>query len=116
MSRISPGTLLLAMVAIAAGLLGAYIVKQNLERQEVVEVAPEAPEVQTLVVPLSSTSLTAGREISLGDIAIYRLTRDQMVEQGIEGPFMNNTQQIIGRVLRADLPAGKVFDTNVFYP
>ncbi len=116
MSRISPGTLLLAMVAIAAGLLGAYIVKQNLERQEVVEVAPEAPEVQTLVVPVSSTSLTAGREISLGDIAIYRLTRAQMVEQGIEGPFMNNTQQIIGRVLRADLPAGKVFDTDVFYP
>ncbi len=116
MSRISPGTLLLAMVAIAAGLLGAYIVKQNHERQEVVEVAPEAPEVQTLVVPVSSTSLTAGREISLGDIAIYRLTRAQMVEQGIEGPFMNNTQQIIGRVLRADLPAGKVFDTNVFYP
>ena len=34
MSRISPGTLLLAMVAIAAGLLGAYIVKQNLEKQE----------------------------------------------------------------------------------
>ena len=117
MSRISPGTLLLAMVAIAAGLLGAYIVKQNLEKQEeVVEVAPEVPEVQTLVVPMSSTSLTAGREISLGDIAIYRLTRDQMVEQGIEGPFMNNTEQIIGRVLRADLPAGKVFDTNVFYP
>ncbi len=117
MSRISPGTLLLAVVAIAAGLLGAYIVKQNLEKQkEVAEVVAEVPQVETLVVPVASTSLKAGREITLGDIALYRLSREQLAEQGIKGPFMNNTEQIIGRVLRGDLPAGQVFDTNAFYP
>ena len=60
MSRISPGTLLLAVVAIAAGLLGAYIVKQNLEKQEeVAEVEQEAPQPQMMVVPMSSTALKA---------------------------------------------------------
>lgn len=117
MSRISPGTLLLAVVAIAAGLLGAYIVKQNLEKQEeVAEVEQEAPQPRMVVVPMSSTALKAGREITLGDIAIYRLSPEQFKEQGIEGPFMNNTEQIIGRVLRGDLPAGQVFGTNDFYP
>jgi pilus assembly protein CpaB len=117
MSRMSPGTLLLAVVAIAAGLLGAYIVKQNLEKQDqVAEVVAEEPKAETTVVPVSSTSLKAGREITLGDIALYRLSRSELAERGIKGPFMNNTEQIIGRVLRGDLPAGQVFDTNAFYP
>lgn len=114
MSRISPGTFLLAIVAVAAGLLGAYIVKQNLEQKPVAEAEP--PATESMVVPLSSTSLKAGREITMGDIAIYRLTSEQIKAQGIDGPFMSNAQQIIGRVLKEDLTEGQPFDTSLFYP
>lgn len=115
MSSISPGTILLGIVAVLFGLLGAYMVQQNLKtpeppQEEVAEVAP-----RTVSVPMASTDLKAGRQITLGDIGIYRMTAEQMKAKGIDGPFMNNTQQIIGRVLKEDLKRGSVFETGMFY-
>ena len=113
MSRISPGTVLLAIVAVMFGLLGAYGVHQYLKKEKPqAEVA--APEAVT--VPLASTDLKAGREVTVGDVAIMKLTPQQMKKQGISKAFMSNTSQIIGRVLREDVKRRATFDTSLFYP
>lgn len=112
MSKLSPGTLLLGIMAVLFGLLGAYVVRLQMKP---LAVAAEQ-EAQTVVVPRASTDLKAGRKLTLGDIAVYRLTPQQMQQAGIQGPFMNNTQQIIGRILREDVARGDTFDTSLFYP
>lgn len=112
MSKLSPGTLLLGIMAVLFGLLGAYVVRLQMKP---LAVAAEQ-EAQTVVVPRASTDLKAGRKLTLGDIAVYRLTPQQMQQAGIQGPFMNNTQQIIGRILRQDVAQGETFNTALFYP
>lgn len=112
MSKLSPGTLLLGIMAVLFGLLGAYVVKQQMQQP----VAAAPPEIQTVVVPRASTDLKAGRKVSLGDIAVYRMTPEQMRDAGIRGTFMGNTEQIIGRILRVDLARGDTFDTTQLYP
>ncbi|MFT5528310.1 MAG: pilus assembly protein CpaB [Pirellulaceae bacterium] len=116
MARFSAGTLLLGIVAVMFGLLGAYIVRREMHKPKVVtETAPvEAP--QTYVVPMASTDLEEGRQITLSDIAIYRMSGDELKKNGINGAFMNRTDQIIGRVLRDPLSKGTSFDTDLFYP
>lgn len=116
MSNISPGTILLGIVAILFGLLGAYIVRQKLDRPEPSAVVVESVEESRVSVPMASTELRAGRKIALSDIGIYRLTKEQMVERGITRSFMNNTQQIIGRILKDDVVQGSPFETSLFYP
>jgi pilus assembly protein CpaB len=93
------------------GLLAAFIVRD----QFAADVA-SAPAPETFVVPVASVDLTAGRQISLGDIAVLRLTNVQMRERGLTDSYMRNTQQIMGRILQQDLPRGSTFDTGMFYP
>jgi Flp pilus assembly protein CpaB len=112
MSRISPGTILLLFIAVLAGLLGAYVIRQRLQPKPVA--ANASPD--SVTVPMAGADLTAGREITMGDIVLARLTRQQMRERGVEGPFMTNTRQIMGRILKADLPRGSTFDPSLFYP
>lgn len=113
MSRISPGTLLLGVASIAFGLLAAYVVRQNMRQAQP---TAEQPEVKITVVPMSGSDLKAGRKITLGDVALQRLTPEQMKRKGVAGVFMSNPQQIIGRVLRQDLSQGSAFDSTMFYP
>ena len=112
MSKLSPGTLLLGIMAVLFGLLGAYVVRLQMRPTAVAA----QQEVQTVVVPRASTDLKAGRKLTLSDIAVYRMTPQEMQQAGIQGTFMNNTQQIIGRILREDVARGDTFDTLQFYP
>lgn len=112
MSKLSPGTLLLGIMAVLFGLLGAYVVRMQMQRP----VVAAQPQVQTVVVPRASTDLKAGRKITLGDIAIYRMTAEKMREAGIRGSFMSNAEQIIGRILREDIVKGGTFDSSRLYP
>jgi len=112
MSRIGPATVLLGFVAVLCGLLGAYAVRQAL-RPRVEQAA--APTEDRVVVPLASTDLKPGRKITLGDIVIQRVPRGDLKRRGISGAFMNNTRQIIGRVLNTSVPRGSTFDTEMFY-
>lgn len=111
--RVSPGTLLLGVVAVMFGLLGAYIVQKNMQQPQPVA-ANNAP--QTYTVPRASMDLTAGREITMGDIIIHKMTAQQMRDQGLPPSYMPRPSDIIGRTLRVDLPKGASFDTHVFYP
>jgi len=112
MSRISPGTLLLGFVAVLCGLLGAYVVRQSLRPAPPVA----EPAVEQVTVPMASIDLPAGRQVTLGDITLIRMTREEMKKKDVRQPFMSRTQHIIGRVLRTDLERGSTFDTTMFYP
>jgi Flp pilus assembly protein CpaB len=101
-------------VAVLCGLLGAYVVRQSLKPVPVVEQDPDRPE--RVAVPMASMDLPAGRQVVLGDITVVRMTREEVKKRGVRQPFMNNTQHIIGRVLRTDLERGATFDTTMFYP
>lgn len=116
MARFSAGTLLLGIIAVMFGLLSAYIVRKELHKPQPVVQAETAPAPQSFVVPRASTDLEEGRQLTLGDISIYRMTVDHLREEGIANAFMNSTEQIIGRVLRAKLAKGETFDTDLFYP
>jgi len=113
--RISPATLLLAIFAVLFGLLGAYAVQQQYAKQPAVEPVAAAPQ-PPVIVPMASTDLKAGRRITLGDVALVSVTRDQMRAQGISESYMSSPQQIIGRVLRDDLEKGKTFSATALYP
>lgn len=110
MSKISPGTILLAFLAVLCGLLGVFIALRP-EPPRPQQAAPQA-----ITVPVASSELTPGRRLTLGDIAILKLTPEQMKTRGIEGGFMGNAQQIIGRVLKAPLAPGKPFQPDALYP
>jgi len=111
--RVSPGTLLLGVVAVMFGLLGAYIVQKNMQKPQPVA---QADELQTYTVPRASMDLAAGRELTMGDMVIHRLTAKQIQEQGLPRQFMGRTSDIIGRTLRVDVPRGSSFDSHLFYP
>ncbi len=112
--RVSPGTMLLGVVAVMFGLLGAYIVQKNMQQQPQQVAADNVP--QTYTVPRASMDLTAGREITMGDIVIHKMSAAQMREQGLPASFMPRPSDIIGRTLRVDIPKGSSFDSHLFYP
>ena len=115
--RVSPGTLLLGVVAVMFGLLGAYIVQKNMQQPQVAQSpAAQADQPTTYVVPRASMDLKAGREITMGDIVIHKMTAAQIKKEGLPSTFMSRTSDIIGRTIRADLPRGASFDSFVFYP
>ncbi len=117
MSRISPGTLLVGVIAIVAGLVGAYLARENMKPDPVpVPVAEVVPPVLESLVPITSLDLKSGRKIAFADIEIQRLTREQMIDRGINKAYMQDSSQIIGRVLRKDLTVGTTFSPQDFYP
>jgi Flp pilus assembly protein CpaB len=118
MSRISPGTIIVGVFAVLFGLVGAYAVRQHLAKPEVVvEETPEpAPPPPLLVVPMASTDIEAGRPLTMGDIAVLRLSKEQVAEMKLPGNYMTVPTQIIGRVLREPVKQGDVFLTTQLYP
>ncbi|MFO0819850.1 MAG: Flp pilus assembly protein CpaB [Pirellulales bacterium] len=115
MSRLSAGTILAGIMAVLFGLLGAYVVRKQLLNPPVAAKKEEKP-AELVTVPVAAANIPAGRKITLGDIAIMRLKPDQLKAKGFDKPFMNRTNQIIGRVLKDDLKGGGSFAPDAFYP
>jgi pilus assembly protein CpaB len=111
MSRLSPGTVIVAIFAVLFGLVGAYAVRKSMQTPE-----KETPEPRTSIVPVASIDLEPGRRLTLGDVALLRLTDEQIIEKGYPEGYMTNPQQIIGRTLRDPSKQGEVFLTQQFYP
>lgn len=112
MSRISPGTVLLAFFAILCGLFGVFLAT----RPRTIAEKQTARRIQQITVPVASAELPAGRRITMGDIALLKLTREELKQRDITGGFMASTQHIIGRVLKQELSLGKPFRTSGLYP
>jgi Flp pilus assembly protein CpaB len=102
----------IVVMAILAGLLGAYLVRNSLLTEPVEVKAPPAP----IVVPLATSDLPAGRQIAMGDIALVSMTPARMQEQGFTGmAMMMEPEQIIGRVAKEPIAQGQPFKTTGFY-
>ncbi len=112
MGRMNSGSILLAFVAILCGLFGVYLFRRALRPSAVVATR----QAKGTVVPMASRDLVAGRTVTLGDIALVRMSREQMKRRKITGMFMVDADQIIGRTLRQDLKRNATFDTDDFYP
>jgi Flp pilus assembly protein CpaB len=110
-SRITPGTMIVAIFAILLGLVGAYAVRRHLN-PPVVEVVAETARR----VPLASGDVEAGRALTLSDVMLVPMTTAQLKQKGITSEYMSNPDQIIGRVLRQPLTKGGVFITSNMYP
>ncbi len=122
-NKINSGTILLVFVAILAGLVGTYTVRQAMASTPVPEPvvppppppAPPKPEVK-MTVPLASRDIPSGTEITLDDIALYRLTRDEIKESVKAKTFMTYPSQIIGKIAEVDLKRDESFDTKNLLP
>ncbi len=111
MSRISPGTLTIGILAVLVGLGGAYALRVYLQPKPVAE--QPKPAVDQTQVPIASMELPAGRIIRYGDIGM-------VLRRSMGTPprpnTMLNTNDIIGRVLKKPMAPGDTFVTTGFYP
>jgi len=106
-----------AIFAILIGLAGAYSVRQYLKQAPEV-VAEEAEEVTPAMVfvPTAARDLIAGKSLTINDIVLHKMTRDEFRKSEFAGKsFMPDTQQIIGRTLREPLSTSNVFQPANFY-
>ncbi|MFK7768963.1 MAG: Flp pilus assembly protein CpaB [Mariniblastus sp.] len=119
MSKVNSGTILLAFIAVLFGLGGTYLLRKSMQKTpavvaDVVQAKIRPP--QKLTVPMTSRSLEAGHRVALDDIALVRLSREDMKKYGIKSAFMTNPDQIIGKTLKEALKRGDTFDTKYFFP
>lgn len=118
MSRISSGTMTVAIFALLMGLAGAYTVRQYLNRPEPPKpaevAAPARPQQQT--IPLASMDIVAGKPITLGDMALVPLTPELIKSKKIGGDAMTSSRQLIGRILKEPMKKGEPFLTTSLYP
>ena len=113
MSRVSPGTLIVGIFALLFGLAGAFAVREYLRPAPVEpEVVVEVPSV----VPLASIDLEPGRPLTISDIMLVSMTKEQLRDRDLPPEYMTNPQQIVGRILRGGMKKGEAFGTTRFYP
>lgn len=115
MTRISSGTLIVGIFAVLFGLVAVYVIRRELQPKPTPEPEPVAEE-RPLIVPLAAIDLVAGRPLKMGDVALVRMTRDQIKERNLPVEYMSNPQQIIGRIPRVALTKGQAFTTEALYP
>lgn len=112
MARISPGTMTAAIFAILVGLAGAYMVRQYLSQPQSMAQAPEM-----ITVPVASVDLMAGRSVSINDVALMRMTRQEFARSPYANQeFMTESRQIASRILKDPIKKGEAFITNALYP
>ncbi len=114
--KISPGTIIVGVFAVLFGLVGAYAVRQQLTKKPVEEVASPPAAPRPVFVPVAAVDLEPGRPLTLSDVAIVQVAPDQLAARGFNGPYMRDSQQIIGRILRGPVVKGKTFFPELFYP
>ena len=113
MSRMSPETLTVGLLAVILSAAGAMTVRWYLAEDVP---PPPAPPVKTNV-PLASNDLPAGKRVALGDIAILPMNDDEIARRDLPMErTMLNPDQIIGRVLKEPLTPGEPFETTNLYP
>ncbi len=108
MSRISPASLSVCILAILCGLGGAYALRTYLKEKP----RPVAPAPDPATIPIASLELPAGRMITRGDIGLALLrTMGELPPHTIARP-----EDVIGRVLRTPLKPGDTIQTTSLFP
>jgi len=118
MSRLSPVTLLVAVVAILLAFAGAFTVRQYLGQQglgqqaDVEQVVPEAK-----AVPVASIDLKPGRVIRESDLATIRIPVDKYPSSRFAKiVYINDVAHLIDRVLRSPIKAGDSLGPDDLFP
>lgn len=101
-----------------AGLVGVHFYREATRPAPVQPQPKQVAEKPTpkLMVPMVSRTLTPGQTVSMDDVALVRLSREQMEKAGITKAFMSKPEQIIGKTVKRELRRGATFDTRDFYP
>ena len=109
----------MAFFAVVAGLIGVHFYREA-TRPKPIQQAPvfaaEKPKVRTMTVPMVSRTLKPGQTVTMDDVALVKLTREQLEKNGINKAFMSKPEQIIGKTIKRELRRGSTFDTRDFYP
>lgn len=117
MSRITPGTMTVGIMAVLFGLVGAYGVRRftQPEPKPVVAQPPRAQASTDVFAPLAATDLVPDKKLAISDIMIVRMSREDVRERGLPSDYMTNPQQIAGRMLKKALKKGDPFVTTDLY-
>lgn len=115
MSRISSETMGVGVLAILAGLVGAYFLRDYFTEEPVVQ-TPQRERPRNTVVPVAARELEPGRKIALSDILLKSMTPEQLKHANLPEGTMANPTQIIGRVVSKTMEKGQPFEATVFYP
>ncbi len=111
MQKTNSATVLLMFVAVLFGLLGVYAFRQ-MGKPETTQRAAAPPQT---TIPMASRDLPIGRVVALSDVALVKMTKEQIKLQGITGMFMSDPQQIIGSTVMTEIKRGETFHTRQFY-
>ena len=115
--QLNSQTILLGFFAVIIGLAGTYAVRVSMAKEPtVVQQPPPRKPPALLTVPLASRDIPAGSEISLDDIALYRMTKDEIKKTVKVSTFMVNPTQIIGKVVKVNIKRNGAFDTKDLMP
>lgn len=118
MSRLGPATLIVLIVAILLGMVGAYGVRQYLRvppAPKVVSVV-EVPKPKKYRVPFALVDLPAHRKVVISDITSIELTREEVAKRKLPTDASLDFRYVIGRVLKEPVPAKGPFPISKFYP
>ena len=111
---------MLAFFAVLFGLAGTYALRNSFKQEPVViqEEAPEPPPAAPVMitVPMASRDIPSGTQIVMDDVALFRMTREDVKKHIPAKNFMANPQQIIGKIVLNDIRRGATFDTRDFFP
>lgn len=109
---ISTGTLRVGILAILAGLVGAYVIQQVLQTEPAAVPAPPAAQA----IPQAATDLPEGRVVTMGDIVLVPMSQADLAKRDVDiRTVMVDPGQIIGRRLRSSLTQGELFTTSELY-
>lgn len=100
------------VLAIFSGLLGAYGLRAVLLSEPPARAVPNP----TIIVPLATADLPAGRVVRFGDVGIHRMTQKQLIERKLANPnVMLSPEQVMGRRLREPVKQGEPFLLSSMY-
>jgi pilus assembly protein CpaB len=118
MSRLRPGTVIVMVFAALFAVGGAFVVRQSMQRvtstEEVTESKPPATAIR--YVPVALDDLPVGHKVQEGDIGVLKFTPEEFANsQYSKAPFLRESKDFIGRLLKNPLQARDAFKPDSFY-
>lgn len=115
-TSLNAGTILLGFAAVLLGLGATYAVRVLTNRPAPAEPAPVAVAKPKLVtVPLASRDIAAGTTLTIDDVALYKMSPEEVKEHCGNRSFMTNPSQIVGKISAKQIERGDTFTTEDFY-
>ena len=116
MTRVTPGTMTVAVFALVVGLGGAYVVRHHLGTAPTLPGALPQPAPATVRIPVALTDLEDGRVIDRNDIGIITLSQADYEKSAYpQQSYITSSDQIRGRTLKNGVKKGELFAPENLY-